>query len=540
MHALVTVMLLGAGSGAAGAPSPRAPDLATARVVDLSHPFDEHTIYWPNAPSAFQLKRLQFGPTPGGWFYAANSFCTPEHGGTHLDAPIHFHDGGRTVAEIPVQQLIGPAVVVDVAAKAALEPDYQLTRADLEGWETRNGAIPRGALVLLRTGWSARWPDRKRYLGDDTPGDASHLHFPSYGLDAAQWLVQTRQVGALGVDTASIDVGASKEFRVHQIAAAAQVPGLENLTALDELPENGAWVVALPMKIGAGSGGPLRAVALLPAAAAAGSTANDRTFRLADGVEMAYVEAGQGDPALVFIHCGNCRKEIWTETLDAFKATHRVVAMDLPGHGRSGANRKDWSLPGLGADVAALADHLKLSRMILIGNSLGGPVALEAARRLGPQRVLGIVAVDTLQNVEGVWPEEAFRKQLEAYRKDFRVACKEAMLRLLPKDAPPVARERVDRETCDDDPAAFTALFETLRTYPEAEAMRAAGVPIWAINATTFPTAPETNRKYARSFDVVLMEGVGHYPQVERPREFQDHLRHAIESLSKAREERHE
>jgi kynurenine formamidase len=240
----------------------RAPDLATARVVDLSHAFDEHTLYWPTSPTAFELKQLSRGPTPGGWFYSANAFCTPEHGGTHLDAPIHFFEGRRTLAEVPVAQLVGPAVVVDVTSQAA--PDYQLTRADLDAWEKRHGTIPRGALVLLRTGWSARWPDRKRYFGDDTPNDASRLHFPSYGRDAAQWLVQTRQVGALGVDTASIDTGASKDFIVHQIAAAANVPGLENLTNLDQLPESGAWVIALPMKIAGGSGGPLRAIALLP------------------------------------------------------------------------------------------------------------------------------------------------------------------------------------------------------------------------------------------------------------------------------------
>ena len=244
--------------------SVRAPDLATARVIDLTHPFDERTIYWPTAPSAFELKQLHHGPTPGGWFYAANSFCTPEHGGTHLDAPIHFFEGRRTLAEVPLEQLMGPAVVVDVSAQAAADPDYQLARADLDGWEKRNGTIPRGALVLLRTGWSARWPDRKRYLGDDTPGDASHLHFPSYGRDAAQWLVQTRQVGALGVDTASIDHGASRDFLVHQVAAAANVPGMENLTNLGQLPARGAWVIALPMKIAGGSGGPLRAIALLP------------------------------------------------------------------------------------------------------------------------------------------------------------------------------------------------------------------------------------------------------------------------------------
>lgn len=255
----LALLLTCAPAGAADRP----PDLARARVVDLTHAFDERTIYWPTSPTAFELKRLHHGPAPGGWFYAANAFCTPEHGGTHLDAPIHFHEGRRTLAEIPAGQLIRPAVVIDVSAKAAADADYQLARADLDAWEKRNGAIPRGAIVLLRTGWSARWPDRKRYLGDDTPGDASRLHFPSFGRDAAQWLVQTRQVAALGVDTASIDHGASRDFAVHQIAAASNVPGLENLASLDQVPETGAWVIALPMKIAGGSGGPLRAVALV-------------------------------------------------------------------------------------------------------------------------------------------------------------------------------------------------------------------------------------------------------------------------------------
>jgi kynurenine formamidase len=256
--ALAVALMLGAAAGV------KAPDLATARVVDLSHPYDAHTVYWPTAPSAFELKRLHHGPVPAGFFYAANSFCTPEHGGTHLDAPIHFHEGRRTVDQVPLEQLIGEAVVVDVSAQAAADADYRLTRADLEAWEKTHGRIPRAAIVLLRTGWSARWPDRKRYLGDDTPGDASKLHFPSYGRDAAQWLVQTREVAALGVDTASIDHGPATDFIVHQVAAAAEVAGLENLTGLERLPARGAWVIALPMKIAGGSGAPVRVIALLP------------------------------------------------------------------------------------------------------------------------------------------------------------------------------------------------------------------------------------------------------------------------------------
>lgn len=237
--------------------------LATARMIDLSHSFDSDTIYWPNSPTTFQLERQSYGKTPAGFFYASNTFCTPEHGGTHLDAPIHFGEGKWTTDQIPVERLIRPAVLIDISAKAETDPDYRLTREDVEAWEKNHGQIPSGSIVLLRTGWSSRWPERKRYLGDDTPGDASNLHFPSYGESAARILVDERHVSVLGIDTASIDHGPSTDFIVHQIANGANVPGLENLTNLDSVPATGAWIIALPMKIAGGSGGPLRAVALV-------------------------------------------------------------------------------------------------------------------------------------------------------------------------------------------------------------------------------------------------------------------------------------
>lgn len=246
--------------GVAGPPI----DLTGSRLVDLTHPFDEKTIYWPTSPSNFQLNRLAFGKTEGGYFYSSNAFCTPEHGGTHLDAPIHFAEGRRTMEQIPLEQLIAPAVVIDVSAKAAADPDYRLAPEDVRAWEAKHGAVPQGAIVLLRTGWGKRWPDRKRYLGDDKPGDASNLHFPSFGAESARYLVEQRKVGALGVDTASIDYGPSKDFIVHQIANGANVFGLENVANLEEVPETGAWVIALPMKIAGGSGGPVRIVALVP------------------------------------------------------------------------------------------------------------------------------------------------------------------------------------------------------------------------------------------------------------------------------------
>lgn len=264
-HGFLLLALLLFSSAAEAAETRRPPiDLQGVRVVDLTHAFDEKTLYWPTSPTTFKLDRLAFGKTEAGFFYASNAFCTPEHGGTHLDAPIHFAEGKRTADQIPPEQLIAPAVVLDVRAKAAADPDYRLTLQDVLAWEEKHGTIPQGAIVLLHTGWSERWPDRKRYLGDDKPGDASNLHFPSYGAEAARALVEQRKVGALGVDTASIDHGPSKDFIVHQIANGANVAGLENVTNLGELPATGAWVIALPMKIAGGSGGPVRIVALVP------------------------------------------------------------------------------------------------------------------------------------------------------------------------------------------------------------------------------------------------------------------------------------
>jgi kynurenine formamidase len=262
---IMLALVLAAGACARTQSDSTAPlDLARVDLVDLTHPFNAQTIYWPTATTTFRHEQLAFGPTPGGYFYSAFALSTPEHGGTHLDAPIHFGEGKPAAEAIPLTRLVAPAVVIDVSAKAATDRGYLLTPDDVAAFEREHGRIAEGTIVLLRTGWSRHWPDVLAYLGDNTPGDASKLNFPSFGPDAARVLVDERRVAALGADVASIDGGPSTDFMVHRIAAAAEVPGFENLTNLDQLPPTGALVIALPMKIEGGSGGPLRAIAMVP------------------------------------------------------------------------------------------------------------------------------------------------------------------------------------------------------------------------------------------------------------------------------------
>jgi len=234
-----------------------------SKVIDLTYSFDEHTIYWPTA-KPFQLEIVSAQKTPGGYWYAANNICLAEHGGTHMDAPIHFAEGKHAADQVPIQQFIGPAVVIDVRSQAAKDADYRVTVTDLEAWEKQHGRIPKGAIVLMLSGWGAHWPDKKKYLGTDQAGDVANLHFPGFAKEAAEFLTSQRDIDAIGVDTPSIDSGQSKDFIVHQIINGANKPGLENVANLEKLPAKGATLIALPMKIARGSGGPVRIIALLP------------------------------------------------------------------------------------------------------------------------------------------------------------------------------------------------------------------------------------------------------------------------------------
>ncbi len=240
-------------------------DLSKGRWVDLSHEYDDDTLYWPTA-EGFRKDTVFEGQTDAGFYYTAYSFCTAEHGGTHLDAPVHFAEGKDSVEQIPLSRLIGPAVVIDVREQSAEDVDYQASREDIEAWEAQHGLIPPGSIVLFKTGFASRWPDAHAYMGTGERGAeaVAKLHFPGIHPEAARFLVRERKVASVGIDTPSIDHGQSSQFLTHRILYAHNIPGFENLASLDELPPTGALVVALPMKIGGGSGAPLRAVAFVP------------------------------------------------------------------------------------------------------------------------------------------------------------------------------------------------------------------------------------------------------------------------------------
>ncbi len=232
--------------------------------VDLTHDFSDETIYWVNAES-FKRTTVAEGMTDKGYYYSAYNYSAAEHGGTHIDAPVHFGEGRHSVEQIPLTQLTAPAVKIDVSEKAAGNRDYLVSLEDIQNWEKQNGQIPGGAIVLLQTGFGKYWPDKKQYLGTDQKGDAAakDLHFPGLHPDAAKWLVQNRTIDAIGIDTASIDYGQSTTFEAHVALMTNNIPAFENVANLDQVPVKGAFIIALPMKIKGGSGAPLRIVAFV-------------------------------------------------------------------------------------------------------------------------------------------------------------------------------------------------------------------------------------------------------------------------------------
>jgi kynurenine formamidase len=237
--------------------------LKEGKWIDLTYAFSEETLYWPNNATGFMLKTQFDGITEGGFYYSSFAFCAPEHGGTHLDAPVHFAEGKQAADQVPLENLAGHAVVIDVSEKALQNPDYLITTADVLNWEKQHGRIPDASIILFRTGYGQFYPDAKKYFGTDERGAeaVSKLHFPGLHPHLAGWLVKERKPRSVGLDTPSIDYGQSKDFQTHRILMAENIPAFENVANLNMLPASGAYVIALPMKIKNGSGGPLRIIA---------------------------------------------------------------------------------------------------------------------------------------------------------------------------------------------------------------------------------------------------------------------------------------
>jgi kynurenine formamidase len=229
----------------------------TTAVVDLTYAINDKSPSWPGDSEPFRAEVVASPETDG---YFARRFCMLEHYGTHLDAPAHFPPGSLTVDQIPLERFFGPAVVIDVRRDVMQDPDYRLTLARVQKWEAAHGRIPQGAIVLMRTGWSSRWPNEVLYRSMD---DNGVMHFPGFSMEAAKFII-ARGASGLGIDTLSVDYGPSKKFEVHSVDLPAGLFNLENLANLDRLPESGAFLIIAPIKLQGGSGGPVRVFALMP------------------------------------------------------------------------------------------------------------------------------------------------------------------------------------------------------------------------------------------------------------------------------------
>ncbi len=233
--------------------------------IDLTYAFDEQSVYWPtNIP--FTHDTVFEGINDKGYYYSSFRYCAEEHGGTHFDAPLHFFEGGNSIDEVPVEQLMGEGVVIDVRDSAKANRDYQISIADIQAWEKQHGRIPDQAIVLINTGFHQFYPDKLKYTGTTLTGaeGVANLHFPGIHPDAAKFLATERKINGIGLDTPSIDYGQSKEFMTHRTLFANNVTAYENVANMDELPAKGSWIMALPMKIKGGSGAPLRLLAFIP------------------------------------------------------------------------------------------------------------------------------------------------------------------------------------------------------------------------------------------------------------------------------------
>jgi len=257
-----------------------------------------------------------------------------------------------------------------------------------------------------------------------------------------------------------------------------------------------------------------------------------KVCRAADGVEIVYSVCGTGEPALVFIHGGFADRGFWDGQLQAFGGRHRTIALDLAGHGESGVNRTKWGMPEFGADVRAVVEAERVKRVILIGNSLGGPVAIEAALLL-PEKAVGVIGIDTFQDLGRLIEPAEAKAQAEAFEKDFSGTLKQMVRALFHADADPKTIAWAESRMARTSPRIAGPMFLSFAGYDTGVAARRLKVPIRAVNGDLYPTDVEGIRKVKPDFDAVIMTHMGHYPMIERPEEFNRALAGVIAGLGK-------
>src|SRR5512143_2546610 len=275
-------------------------------------------------------------------------------------------------------------------------------------------------------------------------------------------------------------------------------------------------------------------VALSPPARAGSQGAVSGTATSPDGIPIRYHATGKGDPALVFVHCGGCDRGFWDGQVAYFAVNHRVVALDLAGHGQSGRGRKDWTMAAFGQDVVSVVEGLGLKRVVLIGHSLGGPAVLEAARHL-PGRVVGLVLVDSWVDFDGRLPAEEVEKYVGALQADYR-ATTTAMVSqyLFSASTPGPVKARVLETVLSGPQEIGVAVARSSMAYSPLPALREIKAPICAISSDRFPTNLESNRKYVPGYHAAIMKGAGHYLMLEQPEAFNALLAEALRELARS------
>jgi pimeloyl-ACP methyl ester carboxylesterase len=262
------------------------------------------------------------------------------------------------------------------------------------------------------------------------------------------------------------------------------------------------------------------------------ASVKNETVKSRDGIPLSYTVQGKGEPAIVFVHCWCCDRSYWKDQVPFFEKKHTVVALDLAGHGDSGLGREDWTIESFAGDVVSVIDTLKLTKVILVGHSMGGPVCLEAARLLGG-RVVGVIGVDTFQDFGETIPEDRQKQWLSAFEANFPTVTDQFVRSMFAAGADSALVERIASDMASEPAAVGIGAMKNMLCYDPAPAAREIKAPIRGINADKFPTNVEGNRKFAPSFAVKFMPGRGHFVQLEDPATFNKLLEETIAEIVK-------